>query len=154
VIDERQEILKAMRAGPLVLRALVRGLDDVSLRTRPADDEWAIIEVVAHLADTDERSLQRTGAMLDEDEPTLVPYDPHELGEERRYLAMDIGRELERFERLRLEQTELLAGLDDAGWQRIGNHGEHGRITIEQLAAHTAGEDADHFAQIARMIPT
>jgi hypothetical protein len=154
VIDERQEILKGMRAGPLVLRALVRGLDELGLRTRPADNEWAIIEVVAHLADTDERSLERTRAMLVEHEPTLVPYDPHELADERRYLAMDIDEELDRFERLRREQTELLAGLDEAAWQRIGDHGEHGRITVEQLAAHTAGEDVDHFAQIARMLPT
>ncbi|HEY6609182.1 MAG TPA: DinB family protein [Candidatus Limnocylindria bacterium] len=154
MIDEREEILKGMRAGPLVLRALVRGLDDVTVRTRPADNEWAIIEVVAHLADTDERALLRTRAMLVEDEPTLVPYDQHELAEERRYLEMELDHELDRFERLRREQTELLAGLDDAAWRRIGNHGEHGRITVEQLAAHTAGEDVDHFAQIARMLST
>ena len=61
--------------------------------------------------------------------------------------------ELDRFEALRVEQVELLEGLTDEGWVRIGDHGEHGRITIQQLAAHTAGEDADHFAQIARMIP-
>ena len=31
--------------------------------------------------------------------------------------------------------------------------GSTARITVQQLAAHTAGEDADHLAQIARMIP-
>ena len=61
--------------------------------------------------------------------------------------------ELDRFESLRVEQASLLAGLADGGWERVGVHGEHGRITVQQLAAHTAGEDADHFAQIARMIP-
>ena len=66
---------------------------------------------------------------------------------------MEVADELDRFEALRVEQVELLEGLTDEGWVRIGDHGEHGRITIQQLAAHTAGEDADHFAQIARMIP-
>jgi hypothetical protein len=47
----------------------------------------------------------------------------------------------------------LLESLADDGWKRTGRHGEHGRITVQQLAAHTAGEDADHLAQIARMIP-
>ena len=153
MIDERLELLKALRAGPLVLRRLVRGLDERSLRTRPADGEWAIVEVVAHLADTDERTLARTRRMLAEDEPVLAPYDPHALAIERNYLAFDVEAELARFERLRRETTNLLEGLDDAGWLRPGNHGEHGRITVQQLAAHTAGEDGDHFAQIARMIP-
>jgi hypothetical protein len=153
VIDEREEILKAMAAGPLILSRLVRGLDDASVRARPAIGEWAIIEVVAHLADTDERTLARMKLMLADDEPWLEPYDPAELAEERGYLGMDIVIELGRFESLRRAHVELLEGLDDEGWRRIGNHGEHGRITIQQMAAHTAGEDADHLAQIARLIP-
>lgn len=48
---------------------------------------------------------------------------------------------------------ELLVGLDDAGWGRLGVHGEHGRITVQQLTAHSAGEDGDHLAQIARLVP-
>jgi hypothetical protein len=91
--------------------------------------------------------------MLAEDEPVLAPYDPHALSIERGYLAFDVDAELDRFERLRRETTDLLEGLDDAGWLRLGNHGEHGRVTVQQLAAHSAGEDGDHFAQIARLIP-
>ena len=153
MISERNEILKAFRAGPLVLRRLVRGLPDDVLRRRPADGEWAIVEVVAHLADTEERALGRTRRMLDEDEPFLEPYDPDVLATERRYIEMPLADELDRFAALRNEQTSVLDGLADAEWGRVGVHGEHGRITVQQLAAHTAGEDADHLAQIARMIP-
>ena len=153
MIDERAEILKSLRAGPLVLRRLVRRLDDLEVRQRPAEGEWAIVEVVAHLADTEERSLARTRAMLESDAPFLDPYDPHALSIERDYITMDIVGELDRFEGLRTEQAELLERLTDEGWRRVGDHGEHGRITIQQLAAHAAGEDADHMAQIARLIP-
>lgn len=154
MIDERLEILKGLRAGPVVLRALVRDLPDATLRTRPAAGEWAIVEVVAHLADTEERALARTRRMLDEDRPTLPPYDPHALSLERRYLQMDVGAELDRYAALRAESADLLESLDDAGWRRTGRHGEHGEITVEQLAAHTVGEDADHFVQISRLIPS
>jgi hypothetical protein len=153
LISEREEILKALRAGPVVLRRLVRGVDDGELRKRPMVGEWAIVEVIAHLADTDERSLARTRAMLEENAPALEPYDQHALSVERGYIDMEAADELARFERLRFEQVELLEGLTPEQWERVGLHGEHGRITIQQLAAHTAGEDADHLAQIARLIP-
>jgi hypothetical protein len=153
VISERAEVLKALEAGPLILRRLVRDLPDETVRRRPAEGEWAIVEVVAHLADTEERTLDRMRRMLGEEEPFLAPYDPDALALERAYLGMDLAAELDRFEALRTEQASLLAGLGEPGWQRSGEHGEHGRITVHQLAAHTAGEDADHFAQIARMIP-
>lgn len=152
MIDERAELLKSLRAAPIVLRALVAGLTDERLRRRPAEGEWAVIEVVAHLADTDERALARTRRMLAEAEPSLPAYDPAALARERGYLGFDLARELDRFGAIRAEHVGLLASLDDAAWQRAGHHEEHGRITVQQLAAHTAGEDVEHLAQIARLV--
>ena len=152
MINERAELLKGMRAMPVVLRRLVRDLDDAAVRRRPAAGEWAIVEVVAHLADTDERVLGRLRRMLHEDRPALAAYDPAALAEERGYLGMSLEAELDRFAALREEQVSLLDGLPDDDWSRIGLHTEHGPITIQQLTAHTAGEDMDHLAQIANLI--
>lgn len=153
MIDEREELLKTLRATPFVLQRLLRDLPDEVVRARPAEGEWAVVEVVAHLADTDERTIERTRRMLTEEDPTLAPYDQAALAVERDYLSMDLADALARFAALRSEHVELLAGVDDVGWQRTGLHGEHGRITVQQLAAHSAGEDGDHLAQIARLIP-
>ena len=84
----------------------------------------------------------------------LQPYDPAALALERGYIGMDLAEQLARFADLRAEYSGLLDGLDDRGWNRPGHHGEHGPITVQQLAAHTAGEDGDHLAQIARMVPS
>jgi len=46
MLDRRQEIPQDPRATPVVLRALVNGVDDAQLRRRPAPEEWAIIEEV------------------------------------------------------------------------------------------------------------
>lgn len=97
--------------------------------------------------------MARTRRMLAEQEPFLPPYDPAALAVQRGYIAMNMPEELNRFERLREEQSALLASLNDDEWGRTGMHGEHGRISVQDLAAHTAGEDADHLAQIARLIP-
>jgi DinB superfamily len=59
MLDRRVEIVKTLRATPVVLRTLVAGVDEAQLRRRPAPGEWAIIEVVGHLADTEERALAR-----------------------------------------------------------------------------------------------
>lgn len=149
----RQEHLKVLRSTPTVLRALVRGLDDAAWRERPAAGEWSALEVVAHLGDTEERAMARVNRMLAEDDPFLPGYDPDELARERRYNEMDPAEALDRYERLRGEHLALLAGLDEDGWRRTGVHGEQGAMDVELYISHSAGEDADHLAQIARLIP-
>lgn len=150
-IDPRLELRKSMRAVPEVLRALIAGFEREALIRRPAPNEWAAVEVVAHLADSEERALARVGRMVAETEPELEPFDPAALAEERGYLGMDVQAELDRFDRLRAEHLELLDGLDDAGWQRVGVHGEHGRMSVELYESHIAAEEVDHLAQIARL---
>jgi len=150
--NEREEILKTMRATPVVLRAVVRDLDDEALRRRPAPGEWAVIEVVAHLADSEERARGRVEAMLARDDPELPGYDQEQLAIDGRYLERDLGSELERYEVSRRRHVAMLEALDDAGWRRKGRHSEHGRVTVQLYATHSASEDVDHLAQIARMM--
>jgi DinB superfamily len=85
MLDRRGEIVKTLRATPVMVRALVDGVDDARLRRRPAPGEWAIIEVVAHLADTEERALGRVRRMLAEDTPQLEPFDQEALAVQRHY---------------------------------------------------------------------
>jgi DinB superfamily len=63
-------------------------LDDSRLRRRPTPGEWAIIEVVAHLADTEERALGRVRRMLTEDDPQLEPFDQEALAVQHHYLEL------------------------------------------------------------------
>jgi hypothetical protein len=154
VYSRREELLKILRGTPVVLRSLVRGLDEAAWRRRPAEGEWAAVEVVAHLADSDERAAARVRRMLAEDDPTLPGYDQDELARERRYIEMDPDEALDRFERVRANHVALLDGLDDAGWRRPGQHSEQGPMDVELYEFHGAAEDVDHMAQIARLLPT
>lgn len=153
MLNEREELLKTLRAGPVILRGLVRDLDDAALRHRPSAGEWAIVEVVGHLGDTEERAIGRMQRMLNEDGPLLPAYDQAALAVEHRYIELDFGEALNRFSALRDQHAAALADLDDAGWQRVGRHEEHGTITIQLHEAHVAGHDGDHLAEIARLIP-
>lgn len=151
--SRREELLKILRSTPVVLRSLVSGLDEAGWRRRPAEGEWAVVEVVAHLADSDERAAARVRRMLAEDDPTLPGYDQDALARERRYIEMNPDEALDRFERGRSEHVALLEGLDDAGWRRPGLHSEQGPMDVELYEIHGAAEDVDHMAQIAMLLP-
>jgi uncharacterized protein YegJ (DUF2314 family) len=151
VIDPYAELIEINRATPVILRTLVRGLDRETTR-RAGEGEWAVIQVVAHLADAEERAVERVRVMSSEDQPQLFGYDQEELAELRGYLEMDLGEQLDRFERLRAERVDALSALDAAGWSRIGNHDQYGPITIHALMAHMAKHDAIHLAQVARLV--
>jgi hypothetical protein len=151
VIDTRKESIKALRAAPVIARALVQGQSDVALRHRPAPGEWAIVEVIMHMADTDERALDRIRRMRDEEAPSLDAFDPEALAIERDYIAMPIEPALQRWEDTIVTLIADLEALDGAGWQRIGRHAAHGAMTIADYVAHVASEDVDHLAQIARL---
>src|SRR5215207_8743650 len=121
VIDPYAELIEINRATPVILRSLVRGLDREAAR-RAGDGEWSVIQVIAHLADAEERAVERVRVMSSEDQPQLFGYDQEELAARRGYLEMDLGEQLDRFERLRAERADALSALDAAGWSRLGHH--------------------------------
>jgi hypothetical protein len=151
MIDLHQEILKSMRASPVILSQLVAGLDDEHIRRRPAAGEWAVIEVVAHMADVDERAHARLRRILAEDNPFLPAFDQEALAEERGYITMDLAEELARYQQARAAHLADLEPLEPSRWLRRGRHETAGDLTVELYEAHVASEDVDHLAQIARL---
>lgn len=152
MIDLTEEIRKSLRASPIILGALVAGLDDRQVRWRPAPGEWAVIEVVAHIADVDERAHTRLRRMLAEDSPFLPAFDQDALAVERAYIGMDLPGEVARYRNSRTAHLTDLAALDRHQWQRTGHHEAAGDMTVQLYEAHVASEDVDHLAQIARLI--
>jgi radical SAM superfamily enzyme YgiQ (UPF0313 family) len=151
VIDPYAELIEINLATPVVLRALVRGLDPDAAR-RAGEGEWAVVQVVAHLADAEERAVERVRLMSTEDAPEIFAYDQEALADERGYLQMELGEQLDRFDRLRAERATLLSALAPADWQRTARHSDYGPITIHDLTAHMAKHDAVHLAQVARLV--
>jgi hypothetical protein len=131
---------------------LVRGVDDARARVGPGEGDWSIVEVVAHLADADEKAIERIVRMTGEDEPVIEGYDQVELAERRGYRRMNLSEVLDRFDRLRAERGALLGPLDAVAWQRTGRHTQEGAITLYQLTLHMCRHDAIHLAQIARVV--
>jgi uncharacterized damage-inducible protein DinB len=146
------DLVEMLRATPVVLRTLVRGVGDEGARVAPGEGDWSVVEVAAHLADADEKALDRIARMTGEDEPVIEGYDQVALAERRRYREMNLAEVLDRFERLRAQRVAELESLEDTAWGRTGRHTQEGVITLYQLTAHMCKHDAVHLAQIARIV--
>jgi DinB superfamily len=118
----------------------------------PPPGEWAIIEVMGHLANTEERALARVCRMLAENDPELPPFDQEALAEERQYLGLDLAGELARLEELRRQHITALEALDATGWERTGRQGQHGTMSVELYGDPRGCRRVDHLAQIARLL--
>jgi hypothetical protein len=151
--NSTKDLLDALQATPIILEALLRGVTQGQANTtRGGDEGWSVVEVVCHLRDAEEYSVQRVTFMRDRENPDIAPYDQEQLAIDRNYAAQDLRAALSAFIRLRQQLVAILSGLPPEGWERSGNHLEIGRITIFYHTLHKASHDAIHCAQIARQL--
>lgn len=153
--DLNHDLLDALKATPETLTGLLANVSEAQARSAKGGDEnWSVVEVVCHLRDADEISLQRTEAMRDQGNPLIIGYDQEALARERKYHEADLRSALAAFIATRERHVAVLSALKPEQWQRPGRHNEFGEISIFALAVHNASHDAIHSAQIARQLKT
>jgi len=151
--DLHQELLSALRATPDTLAGLLVGISEDQARSAKGGDEnWSVVEVICHLRDAEEISLQRTIAMRDQDDPQIIGYNQETLALERDYQNANLEAALSGFITFRKQHLSVLSALTPAQWERPGQHNEFGRITIFAFVLHKVSHDANHCAQIARQL--
>ena len=145
---DRTEITAYLRQLPDLIDEVIDGLPDEALRRRPSLDEWSILEVCCHLRDSVREEGVRIRRLVEEDGPTLEPYDEQEWARERNYRGDDPGR-------VRTAQRAFwgglayqLEGLTDEQWERAGIHPEIGRVTVRSQAERQVEEGQAHLAQL------
>ncbi len=150
-----KDLLDALKATPETLSALLQGIgQSKAASARGGDEGWSVVEVVCHLRDAEEISLERLQAMRDQDNPLIYGYDQEALARNRNYRSADLRAALAAFISFRNQYLSALAALKPEEWQRPGQHNEFGRITILEHTVHHASHDAIHCAQIARQLNT
>jgi hypothetical protein len=144
----RDAILEALVNFPgEFARAAVegRGLDE--LFQPGSDGGWGIIEILCHLADWEEIYFERSRLVVGEDHPYLPGHDDELWPIERNYRGQDPVEVFERFRGLRDEHVAYLAGLSDDAWQRTGEHGYFGNVSLQWMANHICEHDQEHLHQ-------
>ena len=151
--DMSKDLLDALRAGPDIFTALLRGCtQEQAQAARGGDENWSVVQVMCHLRDAEERALERARAMKNDDDPFLPAYDQDAWAIERNYAAQDLRQVFDAFLRFREQHIAELASLSPDEWERTGRHEEQGTITISEHTLHIVSHDSSHAAQIARQL--
>ena len=145
---DRAEITAYLRQLPDLIDEVIDGLSGDELRRRPSPDEWSILEVCCHLRDSAEEEGLRVRRLVEEDNPTLVPYDQEALARERDYQRDDMRRVRTALRAFWGGLAYQLEGLTDEQWERAGVHPEIGRVTVRSQAERQVEEGRAHLAQL------
>jgi hypothetical protein len=138
---------------PRALRDLLQEAGDRA-RTRPAPNDWSVLEVIGHLADSEIVVSARYRWILAHNEPRLVGYD-QELWMERLRHDQDDPRELlSVFEALRAANLALWSRSSEDERARVGIHEERGPESYELVFRLSAGHDRNHLSQARRAVTT
>jgi hypothetical protein len=144
----RETILSELGGFPEELRRLVLVGHDPGDLLRPAKDGgWGVVEILPHLRDWEEIYLERFQLMIEEEEPHLPAYDDSLWSIERDYRGQDPGETFAQFREMRAQTVELLNGLPPDGWQRRGEHGVFGLVSVQWMADHLCDDDREHLQQ-------
>jgi RimJ/RimL family protein N-acetyltransferase/uncharacterized damage-inducible protein DinB len=149
----REERLARLGRTGAELAAAVAPASAETLARRPDGKNWAALEVLCHLRDTEESFLERLRLIAATDQPRFATTNPDRWAEERQYLRNDPAVALAAFRARRHETLEFFAGLGAAEWERAGHQMDsRGRRTIDDFLTVMAWHDENHVAQLHRAL--
>jgi uncharacterized damage-inducible protein DinB len=130
------------------LRRAVSDLSPEQLRARPVPGKWSTLEVVCHLANSDQVWCHRMKRVIAEERPLLIGYDETRFTAALPYHEADLEEELALMEGMRRELARILRGLPDSAWSRTGVHNERGLVTLEEMLRAETEHVPHHLAHI------
>lgn len=144
-----KDVFVVLASTPEKIRREVAVMTPRQVRTRPAANKWSVQEILAHLADVEEVGMRaRVAAMIEQDEPVLLPFDQEKRAVELRYDRKDAQRSLESFALQRRANVRWLRTLKPAQLKRQGRHQVVGGITVSEMIHEWAFHDLGHMKQI------
>jgi uncharacterized damage-inducible protein DinB len=148
----RTRPLAALATAPRKLAAAVRRAPRRLLDRRPSRGEWAINEVLCHLADAEFALGFRIRKIAAEPGSTIVAWDQERFAEAGHYRRAAAPEALRTFTELRRSNLAYLGRLRPAQRWLRGRHPEYGNLSIAQILDHWAEHDLNHLEQIGNAL--
>jgi GNAT superfamily N-acetyltransferase/uncharacterized damage-inducible protein DinB len=142
------QLIESYAAGPDLLLAAVVGMTREDFLARPISGKWSTLEVVCHIADTEQFFADRMKRTLAMNRPLLVSADGWLYPKAVRYHDRDPEEELALITVTRRQVAGILKVVPDEAWTRPAIHTEMGLVTLRQLLLHAIGHLKHHVAFI------
>lgn len=146
-------ILAILLSTPAALHGLVADLTLDEWRREPTPDDWAMIEIVSHLRDT-EREVHhaQVRTLLDETQPFVPRPDAAVWAKQRNYLDEDGEKATAEFIAARKQTLAQLRGLEPGMWNRSARHAIFGPTNFTEVVGFMADHDRLHLQQAWRTL--
>jgi hypothetical protein len=147
-MTDRALHLRALRDLPGKLRETVAGLNDSQLDTPYRNGGWTVRQVVHHLADSHMHAYLRMKLMVNEDHPTIKPYDQNVWATNGDSAKGAIASSLDLLGGLQSRWADFLEGLPETAWERRALHPERGEVTMSGTLETYARHGEKHIGHI------
>jgi hypothetical protein len=147
-MTDRTTQLRALRELPAKLRTTVAGLDDTQLDTPYREGGWTVRQVIHHLADSHMHAYLRMKLMVNEDHPTIKPYNQDVWAANSEATGGAIGSSLDLIDGLHRRWVDFLERLPESAWSRGGLHPERGEVTLPGTLDTYARHGEKHIGHI------
>jgi hypothetical protein len=148
-------LISSLKKSQLVFAAAVGDVSQAQAeQLRDGPDGWTILEIVCHVRDYQDIFMDRVRRMVEEDRPTLKPYDAaarEALVIDNQYAQQNLLAVMDEYRRTRLAYIDFVDTLEQAQLARVGDHPMSGEIDPTVEIFHSVMHDIDHAEQIARV---
>ncbi len=150
-----EEVLSLLEDLPQRIAAMTASLSPSQLRTRPDDDSWAAVDVLAHLRSCADVWGDCIETVLAEDHPTIKAVDPRTWVKQTDYHDLEFQPSLREFTTQRAALLATLTPLTPDQWSRVATMKGAGKPidrTIRSFADRLARHERTHIKQIQRIV--
>lgn len=131
------------------IRGQLESIPEEALDWRPAEGEWSIIEVLAHLVHTEVAYGYRYRMMVGNPGGPIEGYDQDDWVRRLPDRDRDVDNLLGELDELKRINVAFLQRLSPEGRESWGMHSERGPESVQALIGAMAGHDLIHEKQIA-----
>jgi hypothetical protein len=150
-----EQMMASLREAPAQIAALSEGLTAAQLRAAPAEGEWSMVWVLAHLRACADMWGEAMMRIIAEDRPAFQAVNPRAWIKKTEYPRLEFAPSFAAFCGQRRELLSVLEGLPPEGWARTATVRVWG-ATYERsaldYAERLARHERSHVRQIARTV--
>ena len=145
----KDAVLGILSATPAAMNSLLSGLDETTWPREHSDEDWAMIEIICHMRDT-EREIHQMQIRLfaEQSEPFIPRPDTGVWASQRDYLHENGPQALKEFNDARRETLAMLSEVSAEAWGRRARHAIFGPTDFLEVVSFMADHDRMHLQQI------